>query len=140
MVWRGTRADFALRSFSPHGPGCPPQGESIMASLTDIPPEDLGAQLADMRGLLVQLLDLLTGRAEAPPAPRVGYTVEEAASLMGRSPYTVREWCRHGRIHASKRPEKRGGAELWNVSADEVTRVKNEGLLPLVSNRPTSSS
>ena len=54
---------------------------------------------------------------------------------MGKTAYTVREWCREGRINARKRAERRGGAELWNISADEVSRIKDEGLLPAEQDR-----
>jgi hypothetical protein len=56
--------------------------------------------------------------------------VEEVAALLKKTPYTVREWCRERRINATKRAERRGGAELWNISAAEVTRYRDEGLLP----------
>jgi hypothetical protein len=42
----------------------------------------------------------------------------------------VREWCRAGRARATEWLERRGGAELWNIPAGEVARVKDEGLLP----------
>ena len=62
---------------------------------------------------------------------RKSYSVEEVAGMLGRSPYTVREWCRNGQINASKRSERRGAGMLWSVSVEEVARHKNEGLLPL---------
>jgi transposase len=61
--------------------------------------------------------------------------VEEAASMLGKSSYTVREWCRHGQVNAAKRAERRGGAALWSISAEEVKRYKNEGLLAIDPDR-----
>lgn len=84
------------------------------------------AQLAELRTMLGEIHTLLA----RPSRPRESFTVEEAAELLGKSPYTVREWCRHGRIRGEKRAERRGGAELWNISAAEVTRYQDEGLLP----------
>ena len=84
------------------------------------------SQLAEMRSMLVQIQGMLASPKEA----RGWYTVEEVAKNLGKTPYTVREWCREGRISASKRSERRGGAELWNISAEEVARYKNEGFLP----------
>jgi excisionase family DNA binding protein len=85
----------------------------------------LEARLSGIEILLAQILEFLA----APKVPRERYTVEEVAEMLDKSPYTVREWCREGRINATKRPERRGGAELWNISAAEVARYKDEGLM-----------
>lgn len=61
------------------------------------------------------------------------YTVAEFAELTGRSCYTVREWCRLGRINSRKVPgAKRGAEEEWRIPHSECERYRNEGLLPLV--------
>ena len=83
------------------------------------------AELREVMPLLAEIRCLLA----APQAAREWYSVEEAAKLLGKSAYTVREYCREGRINARKRSERRGGAELWNVSAAEITRIKDEGFL-----------
>jgi hypothetical protein len=36
------------------------------------------------------------------------YTTEELARLLGKAEFTVREWCRLGRIRAAKRQSGRG--------------------------------
>jgi Helix-turn-helix domain len=71
----------------------------------------------------------------APPPPRTYYSVEEVADLLDRSSYTVREWCRNGQVNAVKKAERRGAGMLWNISAGEVARYKNEGLLPINPDR-----
>ena len=58
------------------------------------------------------------------------YDTKTTAELLGKSPYTVREYCRHGRIHAQKRACGRGNSEEWMISHDELMRIKAEGLLP----------
>jgi hypothetical protein len=58
------------------------------------------------------------------------YTTEEVADILDRSEYTVREWARLGRIRASKRACGRGKAKEWVISHEELTRLRNEGLLP----------
>jgi hypothetical protein len=93
--------------------------------MTDIHP-GLMAHLTALNTKMDQIFDKLTG----PREDRSCYTVEETAEKIGRRPYTVREWCRSGRINATKRVERRGGAELWSVSAAELTRYRNEGLFP----------
>jgi len=60
------------------------------------------------------------------------YSTEELAKILGKSEYTVREWCRLGRIKAKKKPCGRGKGGEWLVSHEELTRVKNEGLLPFI--------
>jgi hypothetical protein len=68
----------------------------------------LEARLAGMEAILSQIQGFLA----APKVTREWYTVDEVASMMGKSPYTVRQWCLEGRIFATKRSERRGGAEL----------------------------
>lgn len=57
------------------------------------------------------------------------YTTDEAAEILGKAAFTVREWCRNKRCHASKRATGRGRAKEWVISHAELERLKNEGLL-----------
>jgi hypothetical protein len=59
------------------------------------------------------------------------YTVGEVAETLARAEFTVREWCRLGRVYASKRACGRGNTQEWIISADEMERIQNEGLLPM---------
>lgn len=59
------------------------------------------------------------------------YSIEDLAALLGKAPYTCREWARHRRIKAKKRACGRGRAKEWMVSAEELKRIQEEGLLPL---------
>jgi hypothetical protein len=59
------------------------------------------------------------------------YTTAEVAQILGRAEFTVREWCRLGRVYASKRDCGRGRAKEWIISHEELTRLRNEGLLAL---------
>jgi hypothetical protein len=58
------------------------------------------------------------------------YTTAEVAQILGKAEFTVREWCRLGRVWAEKRDCGRGNSKEWIVSHVELTRVQNEGLLP----------
>jgi hypothetical protein len=58
------------------------------------------------------------------------YTTAEVGKNLGRAEYTVREWCRQGRIRAKKKLCGRGKGGEWLVSHEELMRLKNEGLLP----------
>src|SRR5262245_3846186 len=58
------------------------------------------------------------------------YEVAEAAERLAKRPFTVREWCRHGRIRAEKRKSGRGAHPSWVISHAELLRYQREGLLP----------
>jgi hypothetical protein len=58
------------------------------------------------------------------------YSTAEIAEILDRAEYTVREWCRQGRIRAKKKPCGRGKGGEWLVSHEELMRMKNEGLQP----------
>ena len=57
------------------------------------------------------------------------YSVEQFAKIVGRSCFTCREWCRHGRIHAQKRSSGRGAFTSWVIANDELRRYQKDGLL-----------
>jgi hypothetical protein len=59
------------------------------------------------------------------------YSPVEVAEILGKKPYTVREWCRLQRVKARKRPTGRGDADEWEISHAELERIKNNGLLPI---------
>ena len=61
------------------------------------------------------------------------FAAAEVAKMLGRAEYTVREWCRQGRIRAKKKPCGRGKGGEWLVSHEEFVRLSNEGLLPFRS-------
>jgi len=58
------------------------------------------------------------------------YSVDEFARLVGRSTFTCREWCRHGRIMANKKQSGRGAHPAWAISHEELERYQREGLRP----------
>ncbi len=59
------------------------------------------------------------------------YTPKEVAGMLGKKEYTVREWCRLGRINAKKLPNGRGNEGEWRIPHEELMRYQAEGLLPL---------
>ena len=73
-----------------------------------------------------QLSDLIEERAT-----QEWYDTKSVAEILGRSAYSVREWCRLGRVKAQKRSCGRGTAKEWMISNEELERIKAEGLLPL---------
>ena len=61
------------------------------------------------------------------------YDTRTAGEILDRSAYSVREWCRLGRVKAEKRVCGRGTAKEWMISHDELQRIKSQGLLPITS-------
>ncbi|QDT43502.1 hypothetical protein Pan241w_36030 [Gimesia alba] len=59
------------------------------------------------------------------------YDTKTVAEILERSAYSVREWCRLGRVRAEKRRCGRGTSKEWMISHSELERIKAEGLLPL---------
>lgn len=87
----------------------------------------LEEQVATLGVLLSRVHDLVTAKVVA----KEFYTTAEAAGVLGKRPYTVREWCRQGRVNAIKTYCGRGEGEEWRIPHDELTRIQNEGLLPI---------
>jgi hypothetical protein len=65
------------------------------------------------------------------------YTTEDVEGILGKAEFTVREWCRLGRVHAEKKGSGRGKYQSWVISHGELLRIQREGLLQLA--RPSTS-
>jgi hypothetical protein len=59
------------------------------------------------------------------------YTTDQVAAILGKAKFTVREWCRHGRVRCQKKNDGRGQHRSWTISHDELLRIQREGLLRL---------
>jgi DNA-directed RNA polymerase specialized sigma24 family protein len=82
--------------------------------------------LAERLDRMETTLDALARREAA----KDHYTTAEAAQLLGKAEFTVREWCRRGRVRAEKQGSGRGKYQSWVISHDELRRIQREGLLP----------
>ncbi len=58
------------------------------------------------------------------------FSTADLAELTGRAEFTVREWCRLGRISAEK--ETNGRKREWRICYEEVQRILNHGPRPLI--------
>jgi excisionase family DNA binding protein len=74
----------------------------------------------------LQRIEDAIGRLLHQKARKEWYTTAEVAEIVGKSDYTVREYCRKGQIKAEKAPNGRG----WLVSHGELERLRNLGPLP----------
>ncbi|MGO9112508.1 MAG: hypothetical protein ACLP9L_25035 [Thermoguttaceae bacterium] len=61
---------------------------------------------------------------------REWYTTQEFAQAAGKAEFTIREYCRLGRLRAEKRQSGRGAYPQWVLSHAELERYRREGLLP----------
>src|SRR5258708_38325839 len=68
------------------------------------------------------------------------YTPEEFARIVGREPFTCREYCRLGRIRAQKKASGRGKHASWVIPHDELLRFQPEGLVPDGRCQPKTAS
>jgi hypothetical protein len=59
------------------------------------------------------------------------YTTQEFAQTVGKAEFTVREYCRLGRLKAEKRQSGRGAHQQWVLSHSEMERYRRHGLLPV---------
>jgi hypothetical protein len=84
--------------------------------------DELLARLAKIETLLASLVE--------QRAVKDWYSTAEVAAILGKAEFTVREWCRLGRVRAEKKKAGRGPASEWIISHVELTRIRNEGLLP----------
>ena len=84
--------------------------------------DDVLTRLANIEAILVALVEQRTVKE--------WYSTAEVAKLLGKAEFTVREWCRLGRVRAQKKKCGRGVSSEWIISHEELTRVRNEGLLP----------
>ncbi len=85
--------------------------------------DELKNRLAKIEDVLQQLVQRQTVKD--------WYSTDELSRLVGKAEFTVREWCRLGRIRAEKRNSGRGAFPAWVVCHDELLRYQREGLLPL---------
>jgi len=105
-------------------PTCPdppprPPAEALPRSSRQQTDETLTAALTEIRDLLINQRRV-----------QEFYSPGEAAALLGKAEFTVREWCRLSRVHAEKRRSGRGRSLEWVISHAELVRIQKEGLLP----------
>ncbi len=95
--------------------------------------EDKMDEIAEILTRVDERLSRIEEKLDATSVPRFEkewYTVPEAAEILGKQPFTIREWCRLHRIGAKKRKCGRGRTTEWVISTSEIERYLNEGLLP----------
>ena len=61
---------------------------------------------------------------------REWYTTQDFGQAVGKAEFTIREYCRLGRLRAEKRQSGRGAYPQWVLSHAELERYRKHGLLP----------
>jgi hypothetical protein len=88
---------------------------------------------SDELAVLLQRLDRIEGALAELLRQRTvkdWYATDEVAQILGKAEFTVREWCRHGRVRAEKKGSGRGKYQGWVIAHGELQRIQREGLLP----------
>lgn len=86
--------------------------------------DELRQEVAELKTVVVQcreLLEILMLRQS-----RTHYTVAEFAKVTGWSEYSVREWCKSGKIKADKTKERHGAYATWRIPHSERVRFTRE--------------
>lgn len=97
--------------------------------MTPHPLDDVRRWLGDMDARLGRIEAALRKLSEAQPQKET-YSTKEAARILKLAPYTVREYCRQGRLQATQTRGGRGNRAEYRLSHAELLRYQSEGLLP----------
>jgi hypothetical protein len=109
------------------GPSPSPSPPAPLPAAQDGPRDDsLTVAIAEIQNLQREVRDLLLSQRTV----RDFYTTGELATLLGKAEFTVREWCRNGRVRAHKQGSGRGKHQSWVIAHEELQRLQREGLLP----------
>lgn len=84
--------------------------------------EELLRRMKHIEACVDQLLELRTAKE--------WYSTAEVAKVLGKAEFTVREYCRLGRIRCEKQQSGRGKFQAWVISHSELLRIQRDGLLP----------
>jgi hypothetical protein len=87
-------------------------------------------QLTIIQQRIDDVMQLLVEQKARQQPVKEWYTTAEAAEILGRAEFTVREYCRLERINAEKRLSRRGPHKEWKISHAELERIRNQGILP----------
>ena len=90
--------------------------------------KELVERITSLEATIAELRDIICHQNQTA---KESYNTAEVANILGKRPYTVREWCRLQRINAYKAMCGRGCEVEWRVTREELLRIQNEGLLPI---------
>ena len=108
--------------------------EELMRQGGDSPPARLFRCSMTLEERLEKIEALLASLVERQQV-RQWHTTQEFAKAVGKAEFTVREYCRLGRLCAEKRQSGRGAHSQWVLSNAELMRFQREGLRPVQRTR-----
>ena len=79
--------------------------------------------LDDLMAKLVAIEQKLVAFAK----PKSYYTIAESAEFLNKTEYTVREYCKSGKLLAEKANVFSGMHQQWRIAYDELLRFIREG-------------
>lgn len=89
-------------------------------------------KISALEAAVRQLVNVLTKRLRSVARQNYYTTEQFAVATNGRlKPDTVQQYCREGRLIATKTISGRGGEREWRLSHTELRRYESEGLVPL---------
>ncbi len=125
--WDGAEPVTKVKPAARQRASKPEESNNVLKTVVATTVEPLERRLAAIE----ERLESLVAELAAKRVAKEYYTTEEVAEILRKAPYTVREWCRLGRVLGEKSHSGRGLDEEWRISHEELTRYQNEGLLPV---------
>src|SRR6202012_3515393 len=65
-------------------------------------------------------------RGQALTVVKEAYTTEEAAERLGRSEWTVRQWCNKGQVQGARKGLGKGRTGEWRLSHEAATTLQTK--------------
>ncbi len=100
----------------------------VVASLREVEKQGTVMTLEERLERIEAMLVALVERQQV----REWYTTGEFARTVGKAEFTIREYCRLGRLNAEKRRSGRGAHPQWVLSHNELERYRRHGLRPMI--------
>jgi transposase len=70
-------------------------------------------------------------RAQGLSVVKEAYTTEEAAERLGRSEWTVRQWCNKGQVEGAYKVHGKGRTGEWRLTHEAVSALQSRGPAPV---------
>lgn len=91
--------------------------------------DELLARLGRLEAMVLVLVERQPkGRRDVDDS-RTTFTTAEFAEAVGLGDWTIRNYCRLGRLRAKKKRSGRGAHPEWVLDREEMDRYRREGLL-----------